>query len=76
MRCLREISATTTMDGVYQVRFFDDPGPTRLPLSPARYSNSTETVRGSWCLQVHLAHAFARGVQRNVDQYRGAAVDN
>ena len=33
-------------------------------------------VRGSWCLQVHLASAFARGVQRNVDAFRGAAVDS
>ena len=43
-----------------------EPGPIKLPLSPARYTNSTGDVRGSWCLQVHLARAFARGVQRRV----------
>ena len=51
----------------YLVRFLDDPGPIKLPLPPARYTTSTGAVRGSWCLQVHLASAFARGVQRNVD---------
>ena len=30
--------------------------------------------RGSWCLQVHVASAFPRGVQRNVDDSRCAAV--
>ena len=73
---LGKISATTPTDGVYLVRFLDDPGPIKLPLSPARYTTSTRAVRGSWCLQIHLASAFARGVQRNVDESRGAAVDS
>ena len=47
-------------------------GPIKLPLSPVRYTTSTRAVRGSWCLQFHLASAFARGVQRNVDGSRGA----
>ena len=46
---------------MYFVRFLDDPGPIKLPLSPARYTTSTGAVRGSWCLQVHLASAFAGG---------------
>ena len=71
---LGKISARTTEDGVYLVRLLDDPGPIKLPLSPARYTTSTGAVRGSWCLQVHVANAFSRGVQRNVDDSRGAAV--
>ena len=47
---LGKISARTTEDGVYLVRFLDDPGPINLPLSPARYMTSTGAVRGSWCL--------------------------
>ena len=39
----------------------------KLPFPPARYTTSTEAVRGSWCLQVHEASAFPRGIQRNVD---------
>ena len=31
-------------------------------------STSTRAVRDSWCLQIHLASAFARGVQRNVHE--------
>ena len=63
---LGKISVKTTEDGVYLVRFFDDPGPIKLPLSPVRYTTSTGAVRGSWCLQFHVASAFSRGVQRNV----------
>ena len=73
---LGKISASTTAKGVCLVRFLDDPGPIKLPLPPARYTTSTGAVRGSWCPQVHLARAFARGVQRNVDESRGAAVDS
>ena len=58
---LGKISASTTEDGVYLVRFLDDPGPIKLPFSP-RYTTSTGAVRGSWCLQVHVASAFSRGV--------------
>ena len=71
---LGEISASTTEDRVYLVRFLDDAGPIKVPLSPARYTTSTGAVRGSWCLQVHVASAFSRGVQRNVDESRGVAV--
>ena len=73
---LGKISATTPTDGVYLVRFLDDPGPIKLPLSPARHTTSTRAVRGSWCLQIHLASAFAQGVQRNAHESRGAAVDS
>ena len=38
---LGKISTSTTEDGVYLVRFFDDPGPTKLPLLSARYTTST-----------------------------------
>ena len=64
---LRKISANTTEDGVHLVRFLDDPGTIKLPLHPARYTTSTGGVRGSWCLQVHEASAFSRGIQRNLD---------
>ena len=43
-------------------------------LFPRRFATSTGGVRGSWCLQVHVASAFPRGVQRNVDDSRCAAV--
>ena len=73
-RWLGKISASTTEDKIYLVRFLDDPGPIELPLPPARYTASTGAVRGSWCLQVHIASAFPRGIQPNVDESRGAAV--
>ena len=73
---LGKISAIKPTDGLYLVRFLDNPGPMKLPLSPARYTTSTRTVRDFWCLQIHLTGAFARGVQRNVDESRGAAVDS
>ena len=57
-------------------QILDDPGPFKLPLFPARYTTSAGAVRGSWCLQVHVASAFSRGVQRKVDESRGAAVIN
>ena len=63
---LGKISANTTEDG--------DPGPIKLPLSPARYTTSTGAVQGSWCMQFHVASAFSGGIQRNVDDSRGAAV--
>ena len=69
-----KISARTTEDGVYLVRLLDDPGPIKLPLSSVRCTTSTGAVRGSWRLQVHVASAFSRGVQRNVHDARGAAV--
>ena len=73
---LGKISANTTTDDVYLVRCLDDPGPIKLPLNPARCTTSTGAVRGSWCLQIHLASAFPRGVQRNVDESRGAEGDS
>ena len=39
-----KISASTTEDGVYLVRFLDDPEPIKLPLPPARYTTSTGAV--------------------------------
>ena len=63
---LGKISASTTEDKVYPVRFLDNPGPIKLPLPPARYTISTGALRGSWCQQVHIASAFPRGIQRNV----------
>ena len=71
---LGQISASTTEDKAYLVRFLDDPGPNKLPLPQARYTTLTGAVRGSWCLQVHIASAFPRGIQRSVDESRGAAV--
>ena len=54
-------SANTTEDKVYLVRFLDDPGPIKFPLPPARCTTLTGAVRGSWCLQVHIASAFPQG---------------
>ena len=71
---LKKISASTTEYGVSLAQISDDPGPFKLPLFPARYTTSARAVRGSWCLLVHIASAFSRGVQRNVDDSRGAAV--
>ena len=69
-----KINASTTEDGVYLVRVLDDLGPIKFLLGPARYTTSTGAIRGSWCLKVHVASAFSRGVQRNVDDSRGAGV--
>ena len=63
---LGKLSASTTEDKVYLVRFLDDPDPNKLLLPPTRYTTSTGVVRGSWFLQVHIASAFPRGIQRNV----------
>ena len=41
---LGTISASMTTDGVYLVRFWESPGPIKLPLSPARYTTSTGAV--------------------------------
>lgn len=62
--------------GVCMVQGLDDPGPVELALSTARYTTSTGGVRGSACLPEPLAGAFARGVQRNVDEYRGAVANS
>ena len=66
--------ASTTEDGVCLAQSLVDPGPFKLPLFRARYTTSAGAVRGSWWLQVHVASAFSRGVQRKVDDSRGAAV--
>ena len=46
---------------------FGRPGADQPSSSSARYTTSTGVVRRSSRLQVHLASAFARGVQRSVD---------
>ena len=69
-----KIIASTTKNGVYLVRFLDDSGPIKLPIPPTRYTTSTGAVRSSWRLQVHETSAFSRGIQRNVDDSRCAAV--
>ena len=72
--CLGEISASTTEDKVYLVRFLDDPGPIKVPFPTARCTTSTGAVGGFWCVRVYIASAFSRGIQRNVDESRDAAV--
>ena len=42
---LGKISACTTEDRVYLIRFLDDPGPIKLPVPPARYTTSTGAVK-------------------------------
>ena len=59
---LGKIRASPAAGRLYLVRFLDDPGPIKLPLSRAHYTTSTGAVRGYWCLQVHLVSAFAPGV--------------
>ena len=49
---LGKICACTSTDGEYLVRFLDDAGPIKLPLSPAHNTTSTGGVQGSWCLQL------------------------
>ena len=71
---LGKISTSTTEDGLYLVRFLDDPWPIKFPLPPARCTTATGGIRGSWCLPVHEASVFSRGVQRNADDSRGAAM--
>ena len=74
LRRLGKISASTTTDRVYWVRLLDYPWPIKLPLTPTPYTTSTGAVQSSWFLRVHLASVFAQGLQRTVDQSRGAAV--
>ena len=50
-----KISASTTEDKAYLVRFLDNPRPIKLALPLVRYTNLTGALRGSWCLQVHIA---------------------
>ena len=64
---LGKISVRTTTDGENLVRFLDDPGPIKLPISPAHYTTSTGGVQGSWCLQLRRGKSVARGTQGNVD---------
>ena len=71
---LGKISASTTEDKVHLVRFLDDPGPIKVPIAPARYTTAAGDIRGSWCLQVHIASAFPQGIQRDVVKSRGTAV--
>ena len=71
---LGKISARTSIDEEYLVRFLDDPGPIKLPLSPAHYTTSTGGVQGSWCLRLRRGRSVARGIQSNVDESRGADV--
>ena len=64
---LGKISETTQKDGVYLVRYLDDPGPIKILLSPTCCTTSMRAVRDYGCLRIHLARAFARRVKRNVD---------
>ena len=40
-----KISARTATNGGYLVRFLDDPGPTKRPVPPARYTSTTGAAR-------------------------------
>ena len=71
---LAKIGARTSIDGEYLVRFVDDAGPIKLPLSPAHHTISTGGVQGSWCLQLRRGGSVARGIQSSVDESRGADV--
>ena len=44
---LGKISASTATGGIYFGRFLNDPGRIKLVFSPARYTTSTVSVRGS-----------------------------
>ena len=71
---LGKFSARTSIDGEYLVRFLDDPGPIKLPLSPAHHTTSTGGVQGSWCLQLCRGRSATRGIQSNADESRGVDV--
>ena len=71
---LGKISSRTSTDGEYLVRFLDDPGPIKRPLSPAPYTTSTRGVQVFWRLQLRQGRSVARGIQSNVGESRGANV--
>ena len=57
------------------VHCLDDEGPIKLLLAPSRDATSMGATRDpTWCLEIHLARTFARGIHRKVDEYRGAPV--
>ena len=43
---------------------------------PGALHDPAGAVRGFWCLQVHVASTFSRGVQLNVGDSRGVAVSS
>ena len=69
---LGKISASTTEDEVKLVRFLDDPEPIKHPLPPPRYATLTRALQGFWVLKIHIARAFPRWIQPDVDVSRGA----
>ena len=53
-------------DGYY-IRFLDDPGPLRIILDDAYYTEAPSARRGSWCLQRHDTGNIDDAILRNAD---------
>ena len=56
------------------MHFLVDPRLAKHPLSPARYTTSTEGTQGSLRLHLRRGRSVARGIQGNADEARGADV--
>ena len=61
--------------GIFGVRF-GRPGADQAFSYCGTLHDFDRSGTGSWCVQAHLAinSAFSRGIQRNADESRGAAV--
>ena len=70
-----KISGPSPLPDQYIVRFLDDPGPVKITLPALRYTTTTTSAPGSWCLQVHSGSALFKGLLRNVDMSRGEFID-
>ena len=71
---LGKISASTTEDKVYLVRFFLRPGTNQTPSYPGPLHDFDGSRTSAWCLEVHIANVFPQGIQCNVDESRGEVV--
>ena len=69
---VRKTSTRTATDGEYLVRFPDNLGPIKLPISPD--TTSTGGVQGSSYLQLRRSRSATRGIPSNVEEPRGADV--
>ena len=70
-----KISGPSPLPDQYIVRFLDDPGPVKITLPALRYTTTTTSAPGSWCLQVHSGSALFKGLLRNVDMSRSEFID-
>lgn len=71
---LERFLGRTVGGGQYAVCFWDYKGPLQIKISAAKYTTAVDSVCGSWYLHVHKGSAPLRGVVRNIDEPRGAAI--